>query len=71
LSADGVLYTCLFATRGTSLREPLRSGIDDEELAELLSRIWLKRGDRYSELRKPEADEKPLVSKVEMYRMGG
>ncbi len=71
LSADGVLYTCLFATKGSSLREPLRSGIDDEELAELLSRIWLKRSDRYSELRKPEADEKPLISKVEMYRMGG
>jgi GTP 3',8-cyclase len=71
LSADGVLYTCLFATKGTSLREPLRSGIDDEELAELLSRIWLKRSDRYSEQRKPEAEEKPLISKVEMYRMGG
>jgi GTP 3',8-cyclase len=71
LSADGVLYTCLFATRGTSLREPLRSGADDDELAEILSRIWLKRADRYSELRKPSTDEKPLVSKVEMYRMGG
>ena len=71
LSADGVLYTCLFATKGTSLREPLRNGIDDEELAELLSGIWLKRSDRYSELRKPEAKEKPLISKVEMYRMGG
>ena len=71
LSADGVLYTCLFATKGTSLREPLRSRIDDEELAELLSRIWLKRSDRYSEQRNPEAEEKPLISKVEMYRMGG
>ncbi len=71
LSADGVLYTCLFATRGTSLREPLRSGADDDELAEILSRIWLKRADRYSELREPYANEKPLVSKVEMYRMGG
>lgn len=71
LSADGVLYTCLFATKGSSLREPLRSGIDDEELAELLSRIWLKRSDRYSELRKPEAVEQPLIRKVEMYRMGG
>ncbi len=71
LSADGVLYTCLFATKGSSLREPLRSGIDDEDLAELLSRIWLKRSDRYSEQRKPEAEEKPLISKVEMYRMGG
>ena len=71
LSADGILYTCLFATRGTSLREPLRSGADDSELADILSRIWLKRADRYSELRKPEAEEQPLVSKVEMYRMGG
>ncbi len=71
LSADGVLYTCLFATSGTSLREPLRSGINDDELAELLSKIWLRRADRYSELRRPEVDEKPLLSKVEMYRMGG
>ena len=71
LSADGVLYTCLFATRGTSLREPLRSGIDDSELAEVLSSIWLKRNDRYSELRKPDSGERALISKVEMYRMGG
>ena len=71
LSADGVLYTCLFATKGTNLREPLRNGADDAELADLLSRIWLKRADRYSELRKPETGEKPLISKVEMYRMGG
>ncbi len=71
LSADGVLYTCLFATRGTSLREVLRSGADDVELADVLSRIWLKRSDRYSELRKPYTSEQPLISKVEMYRMGG
>ncbi len=71
LSADGVLYPCLFATTGTSLREPLRNGADDAELADILSRIWLQRDDRYSELRKPEADEQPLLSKVEMYRMGG
>ncbi|MEE8539467.1 MAG: GTP 3',8-cyclase MoaA [Woeseiaceae bacterium] len=71
LSADGVLYTCLFATTGTSLREPLRNGADDAELADILSRIWLRRADRYSELRRPEADEQPLLNKVEMYRMGG
>lgn len=71
LSADGVLYTCLFATRGFSLREPIRNGVDDTELAEILSSIWLKRADRYSELRKPDAVEKPLISKVEMYRIGG
>ena len=58
-------------TTGTSLREPLRNGADDAELADILSRIWLQRDDRYSELRKPEADEQPLLSKVEMYRMGG
>ena len=71
LSADGVLYTCLFATQGTSLRDPLRNGADDDELAEILSRIWLRRGDRYSELRVADTHEKPLVNKVEMYRMGG
>lgn len=71
LSADGVLYTCLFATRGTSLKEPLRNGATDAELAQLLSRIWLKRADRYSEARRPLPEERPLISKVEMYRMGG
>lgn len=71
LSADGVLYTCLFATTGTSLREPIRNGIDDAGLAELLSSIWLKRADRYSELRGAQTEEKPLISKVEMYRIGG
>jgi len=71
LSSDGTLYTCLFATEGTSIREPIRNGASDEELAELLADIWLRRGDRYSELRKPEAEEKPLINKVEMYRMGG
>jgi len=70
LSADGTLYTCLFATEGTSLREPIRNGASDEELADILTRVWLHRGDRYSELRQP-AEEKPLISKVEMYRMGG
>ena len=71
LSADGVLYTCLFATMGTSLREPLRNGADDEELADILGRIWLQRADRYSELRRPEVAETHALSKVEMYRIGG
>jgi cyclic pyranopterin phosphate synthase len=71
LSADGTLYTCLFATNGTSLREALRDGSGDEVIAEILRRVWLKRNDRYSELRKPEPAEKPLMNKVEMYRMGG
>ena len=71
LSADGVLYTCLFATQGTDLREPLRNGADDGELADILSRIWLQRADRYSELRRPDIAEAHPLSKVEMYRIGG
>ncbi len=71
LSADGTLYTCLFATTGTSLREALRDGSDDDAIADILQRVWLKRGDRYSELRELEPVERPLVNKVEMYRMGG
>jgi len=71
LSADGTIYTCLFATHGTSLRSLLREGAGDEAIASALSGIWSRRQDRYSELRKPEPVEKPLVSKVEMYRMGG
>ena len=71
LSADGVLYTCLFATHGTDLREPLRNGADENELGDILSRIWLQRADRYSELRKPDVAAAHPLSKVEMYRIGG
>lgn len=71
LSADGTLYTCLFATQGTDLREPLRNGADEEELGDILSRIWLQRADRYSELRQPKVAEHHALSKVEMYRIGG
>lgn len=71
LSADGVLYTCLFATTGTSLRDPLRSGADEAQLAEILGSLWLGRKDRYSELRRPEATHEHVMKKVEMYRMGG
>jgi len=71
LSADGTLYTCLFATNGTDLREPLRNGADDEEVAEILTRTWLQRADRYSELRRPDIAEAHHFSKVEMYRIGG
>ena len=71
LSADGMLYTCLFANRGTDLRESLRNGADDEELKSILSQIWLQRADRYSELRRPETAEAHVLRKVEMYRIGG
>ena len=71
LSADGMLYTCLFANQGTDLRGSLRNNVDDEELADILSQIWLQRADRYSELRQPELAEAHVLRKVEMYRIGG
>ncbi len=71
LSADGVLYTCLFATRGTDLRTPLRHGVGEAGLAEILERVWLRRSDRYSEQRQPEVAAAQPLSKVEMYRIGG
>ncbi len=71
LSSDGMLYTCLFATHGTDLREPIRNGVDDDELGDILKRIWLQRADRYSELRRADVAEHHALSKVEMYRIGG
>ena len=71
LSADGKLYTCLFASQGTDLRETLRSGADDDELQQILTSIWLQRADRYSELRRPDIAEHHILRKVEMYRIGG
>src|SRR6266853_6416030 len=51
LSADGKLYTCLFAGTGHDLRGPLRAGADDQALREQVAAIWARRADRYSELR--------------------
>ena len=69
LSADGTVYTCLFAKLGTSLREPLRTGASDADLIGLLQSVWRRRTDRYSERRGREGQ--PRESRVEMYRMGG
>jgi cyclic pyranopterin phosphate synthase len=68
LSAEGRLYTCLFAARGHDLRAPLRLGTTDEELTEQLRAIWGRRTDRYSELRTAETASLP---KVEMSYIGG
>ncbi|MDH3729522.1 MAG: GTP 3',8-cyclase MoaA [Acidimicrobiia bacterium] len=68
LSADGKLFTCLFATSGTDLRAPLRSGATDEELATLIKETWDRRDDRYSELRSKATAE---VARVEMSYIGG
>jgi cyclic pyranopterin phosphate synthase len=70
LSADGTVYTCLFANNGTPLRDVLRSGASDADIVGLLQNIWRHRADRYSELRGQET-RRARSSKVEMYRMGG
>jgi cyclic pyranopterin phosphate synthase len=68
LSADGELYTCLFASRGHDLRAPLRGGASDEELSRTIASIWGARDDRYSEIRSAETE---LMPRVEMSHIGG
>ncbi len=68
LSADGELYTCLFASRGHDLRGPLRAGATDEQIAGRLRSIWSGRVDRYSELRSAATLRR---AKVEMSHIGG
>ncbi len=69
ISADGVVYTCLFANVGTPLQPALRAGEGVADIERRLHGIWTARQDRYSELREPTA-EQPL-RKVEMFRVGG
>ncbi len=68
ISAEGKLYTCLFAAQGHDLRELLRSGVDDATLDERIRAIWTRRADRYSDLRTAETTRRP---KVEMSHIGG
>jgi cyclic pyranopterin phosphate synthase len=68
LSAEGSLYTCLFAGAGHDLRGPLRRGASDEELRAQVASVWTRRADRYSELRSLATRPK---QKVEMSHIGG
>jgi cyclic pyranopterin phosphate synthase len=68
LSAEGRLYTCLFAVRGHDLRALVRSAADDAELESTIAEIWGRRADRYSELRTAETASLP---KIEMSYIGG
>src|SRR6266536_607449 len=72
LSAEGKLYTCLFAGSGHDLRGPLRAGSSDQALREQISAIWARRADRYSEQRTRQTSRtQPVEPKVEMSRIGG
>jgi cyclic pyranopterin phosphate synthase len=68
LSADGRLFTCLFAASGTDLRQPLRRGADDTQLAAMVAGVWAGRTDRYSELR---ARGDAAGPRIEMSYIGG
>jgi cyclic pyranopterin phosphate synthase len=68
LSAEGRLYTCLFADQGSDFRGLLRGGASDDEISRLIGRVWGARADRYSEIRTAETARQ---RKVEMSYIGG
>jgi cyclic pyranopterin phosphate synthase len=68
LSADGRIYTCLFAVNGTDLRLPIREGATDKELEEIIRQVWSAREDRYSEIRSSETEG---ARRIEMSYIGG
>jgi cyclic pyranopterin phosphate synthase len=68
LSTDGKLYTCLFATAGHDVRELLRGGATDHDIGSMISEIWTRRGDRYSEIR---TENTTGLQKIEMSYIGG
>ena len=68
LSAEGKLYTCLFAVKGHDFKSLMRNGATDDEISLAVARIWNKRTDRYSELRSENTVDLP---KVEMSHIGG
>ncbi len=68
LSADGSLYTCLFATQGHDLRAMLRGGKTDDDIRAAVLAVWAAREDRYSELRSADTNG---LKKIEMSFIGG
>jgi GTP 3',8-cyclase len=68
ISAEGKLYTCLFAVRGTDLRALLRGGATDDDLREAIAAVWALRADRYSEVR---TEQTSVLPRIEMSYIGG
>ncbi len=68
LSAEGALYTCLFALQGFDLRQMLRASATDAEISQAIAKVWRVREDRYSEIRSEATIPLP---KVEMSHIGG
>lgn len=71
ISAEGKLYTCLFATEGTDLRELLRSGENDGTIIQRISNVWENRDDRYSDERNEQTIKARKDAKIEMSHIGG
>ena len=79
LTADGLWYLCLYATRGVDLRKALRSGASHDELAALIQSVWERRTDRGAEARLAARDRAPLIPvdslrrdpHLEMHTRGG
>jgi cyclic pyranopterin phosphate synthase len=79
LTADGVWYLCLYAARGVDLRGPLRGGVSDEALRDLITSVWHARTDRGAEARLAVRERSPLIPltalkrdpHLEMHTRGG
>ena len=78
LSADGRLFSCLFAHQGLDLRTPLRAGASDAQLRQTLADFWSARHDQYSQLRQDQASapgtapaSQPGSPRIEMSYIGG
>lgn len=71
LSAEGKLYTCLFASQGHDLKNHLRTGVSDESIKELIASIWGNRTDRYSEERAELLEAGAHSTRAEMFQLGG
>ena len=68
LSAEGKLYTCLFAVNGHDFRGLIRGGATDDEISQAIAKVWRKREDRYSEIR---SESTAALPKIEMSHIGG
>lgn len=69
ISTDGKLFNCLFAGEGLDLRTPLRNGLNDHGLSNLIADQWRQRNDRYSQQRHLMTARSPI--KAEMFYIGG
>ena len=71
ITADGLLFNCLFGSAAIDLRTPLRNKATDAEMMKIIQMNWSCRDDRYSEMRNQLRAKNTTLPKVEMYQIGG